>query len=176
VLYLKGEKRALEELYNRYYKQLVSFFIRWKISNGFLEHDLCHDTWLKAIQLLNHGLFDFTGKFRFWIFNIAVHTKQSYFRWRRIHPSIHNSGEAHLLESTAQHHHLDFDWLMRMESVLTERERQVLNMHGRDGIPLNVIAKMLDIDESTSRNTFAHAREKMMEVLKQNGITGWTND
>jgi RNA polymerase sigma factor (sigma-70 family) len=176
VLYLKGEKRALEELYHRYYDELVHFFIRQKLKDGFIEHDLTQDTWLKAIQLLDHGLFDFTGKFRFWIFSIAIHTKQSYFKWRRIHPSIHEPGEKHLLDCTAQHHHLDFDWLMRMESVLTERERQVLNMHGRDGTPLKVIAKMLDIDESTSRNTFAHAGEKMMDVLKQNGIKGWTND
>lgn len=79
MLYLKqGEALAFDELYLRYSKRLLGYFIRMLNFDKEKAQDSLHDVFLKVIE--KPELFDRTKSFKTWVYTIAYNTCKNHYK------------------------------------------------------------------------------------------------
>lgn len=69
VLIAKKDKRAFEEIYDRYSKRMLNYFFKMLWQNEEKAQDIMHDLFAKLIE--KPELFDETRNFKTWIYSIA---------------------------------------------------------------------------------------------------------
>ena len=65
----RGDKRAFDELYVRYAKSLLTYFMRMMWKDREKAEDFVHDLFAKIIN--KPELFDSTRSFKTWVFSVA---------------------------------------------------------------------------------------------------------
>ena len=68
---LAGDSSAMDELVRMYYPEILRY-CRWHAPDAHLAEDAAQETFLKAIKYLGRG--GFSGKFRSFLYKIAVNT------------------------------------------------------------------------------------------------------
>jgi RNA polymerase sigma-70 factor (ECF subfamily) len=68
--YLKGNELAIEQLINRFKKQVYTYII-CKVKNDALAEDIFQDTFIKVINTIKKGKYNDEGKFLPWVMRIA---------------------------------------------------------------------------------------------------------
>ena len=77
-----GEVLAFDELYVRYNKRLLGYFIRMLNFDKNLAEDALQDLFLKIAEAPEK--FDKTRSFKTWIFSVASNTCKNYYRHKKI--------------------------------------------------------------------------------------------
>ncbi|HXP49559.1 MAG TPA: sigma-70 family RNA polymerase sigma factor, partial [Bacteroidia bacterium] len=89
MLYLKqGEALAFDELYLRYSKRLLGYFIRMLNFDKEKAQDSLHDVFLKVIE--KPELFDRTKSFKTWVYTIAYNTCKNHYKHAGIVKQAHD--------------------------------------------------------------------------------------
>ncbi len=78
----KGEATAFDELYKRYGKRLLGYFIRMLNFDRALAEDALQDLFLKIAE--RPEKFDTSRSFKTWIFSVASNTCKNYYRHKKI--------------------------------------------------------------------------------------------
>ena len=77
-----GEELAFEELYNRYSKRLLGYFIRMLNFDKDLAEDALQDLFLKIAEAPEK--FDKSRSFKTWIFSVASNSCKNYYRHKKV--------------------------------------------------------------------------------------------
>lgn len=83
-----GEAAAFDEIYQRYGKRLLGYFIRMLNFDKHLAEDALQDLFLKIAE--SPEKFDTTRSFKTWIFSIASNSCKNYYRHQKV---VNNSAE-----------------------------------------------------------------------------------
>jgi len=77
-----GEVLAFDEIYYRYSKQLLGYFIRMLNFDRTLAEDALQDLFLKIAE--DPGKFDASRSFKTWIFSIASNSCKNFYRHQKV--------------------------------------------------------------------------------------------
>ena len=82
-----GEVLAFDELYKRYGKRLLGYFIRMLNFDRDLAEDALQDLFMKIAE--HPEKFDTSRSFKTWIFSVASNTCKNYYRHKKIVSETH---------------------------------------------------------------------------------------
>ncbi len=128
--------------------------------------DILQDAFIKIYR--NISQFKFEGSFEGWIRRIVVNTALKHCQKKRIKfdEIKSDASNAGSLEPSA-YTHLNEAELLRLINNLPDGYKIVFNLHVIEGYSHDDIAKMLNIQESTSRSQLVKARRFLQnEILK----------
>jgi RNA polymerase sigma factor (sigma-70 family) len=113
--------------------------------------------------------FDESKDLKQWMRTIFVNTSIDYYRKNKREPllePVDGLNENELISETEDK--LSVKEILALFDKLPEAQRVVFNLHEVEGYKHAEIAKLLQIDEATSRSYLKRARQKLRELYKQN--------
>lgn len=161
------------ELFRRHYEKVSLWCLRFS-GNREDALDAAQEVFLRA----QRGLPNFSREARFttWLYTIARNYcfTELANRKRRAEISIHQEGLAPLEADCV-------DWDARVDQrqrfsqakkwiveLLTEQERQVYSLHYAEGLPLDQITRLLQLENSSGAKAFiVSARRKLSEAVRR---------
>ena len=161
----RKNNKALEELYNRYAKQIELYFCRMLNFDKDKAKDFLHDLFLKIIS--NPDSFDTSKKFSTWIYSIAYNMCKNEYR-RNKHEAI----ELNKLEHTEKEHVTDnIDLKIIMKAVYRELDKMgtgrktAFLLKYQDGLKTKEIAEILDCPEGTIKSRIFYVLKELSRKL-----------
>jgi RNA polymerase sigma-70 factor (ECF subfamily) len=173
----RGDKRAFETLFRKYYQQLFNLLYRM-VQNSEEASDLTQEAFIKAFRALP-SLRDETT-FYPWVRQIAVNLCRNF--WKRNGRLRVSSLDETLTteegeelsreipdwtenpEQLFQHQELR-EQLMKAIAELSPDHRTVILLHHLEGLPVADIAKTLGISVGTVKSRLARARDQLYRKL-----------
>ena len=163
---LKGHREAQQELYEQFAESMLGVCYRYTKSRADAE-DVLQEGFIKVFRNLHQ--YKFEGELGGWIRRIMVNTSLNFLKQNQRYQSeisftdstVHPiSGENPEITMNAK----DLAGLIRQ---LPTGYQTVFNLHAVEGFTHVEIAKMLDINEGTSRSQYARARGLLTNWLKK---------
>jgi RNA polymerase sigma factor (sigma-70 family) len=165
----KGDRRAQEELYKRYYKAMFNTSYRM-LNNKIEAEDVMQESFLTAFLKIN--TFRNEVSFGTWLKKIVINKTIDVLRSRKMKfeeldefnkTEVDYDDEASLIVET----NLLVDKVKDAIKNLPEGFRVVLSLALFEGYDHEEISMILGISESTSRSQLARAKKKLVDYLKQ---------
>lgn len=154
----RNERRAQQELYNRYSHFLLGVCLRYASDKAEAE-DILQDSLLKIY--FNIKDYSGTGSFIGWLRKIAVNTAITHYHKHlkfRYYVDIEDYVSAESGVSSFEEDLFTSDELFRVLNELPAGYRMVFNLYAVEGYKHKEIAKMLDIDTNTSKSQYSRAK------------------
>lgn len=85
----QGEVQAFDELYGRYSRRLLLYFVRMLNFDRGLAEDALQDLFLKVAE--HPEKFDRSRSFKTWIFSVASNTCKNYYRHKKVVEKSHEA-------------------------------------------------------------------------------------
>lgn len=170
-LYIKGDKAAFEQVYDRYEKFMVNFFNRKLWNDRIKAEDFTHDLFTKLID--NPELFDPERNFKAWLFSVANNMCKNEYKKQEIRKNTSYDVPEHY-QGTDTNDGADkgvdkasFNEVLKRElDKLGDIHREVFMMRHFDGLALEEIAEALDINTGTVKSRLHHATKTVAEKLE----------
>jgi RNA polymerase sigma-70 factor (ECF subfamily) len=162
---LKKRPSAQEQLYERFYGFSKSIALRYASSSDEVQ-EMMNDGFLKIFAKLN--LYDQNLSFEAWFKTVMVRTCIDYYRKNHSRVAMVDIDELHYL-SYDDHllEKLSAEEILDLMKHLPPSYRAVFSLFIVEGYSHAEIAKMLGINEGTSRSNLSKARLKMQEMIKK---------
>lgn len=177
-----GDENAFAELYERYHRRLLSFFLR-KTRDHDAAEELIQDTmmlvWEKA------GQFNGTSRASTWIFGIGYRKLLEWNRAKNRQQAVFESGDREdgepVQETTSRPEHavehaVGQDSLVsHVQSALgdlSDEHRDVVTMTFQEGMSYREIADTLGIEPGTVKSRMYYAKRQLKHCLDQRGLKG----
>jgi RNA polymerase sigma-70 factor (ECF subfamily) len=165
----KGDKLALEQLYNFYAPKMKSICLRYARSKSEAD-DIFQDSFFKVLK--NIKTYEYKGSFEGWIRKIVVHTAINHYKKNLTYLSKHISYEDANAEQTEDEscdlvNHLSANELMEIIKKIPPGYNMVFNLFAIEGYDHSEIAELLQITESASRSQLSRARTFIINILRQ---------
>lgn len=162
---LKGKPAAQKELYELYASEMLGVCYRYTRSMQDAE-DVLQEGFIKVFTKLEQ--FKGDGPLGAWIRRIIVHTAINHLKkkqplWTELHAE-----SVHLPPAE------EIPYIRLMEKELADLIRSlpvgyqtIFNLHAVEGYSHVEIAKLLNIQEGSSRSQYARARNRLIQLLKE---------
>lgn len=159
----RGERRAFDTLVRTHERLLRGFLIR-RVGAEAVE-DVLQETWMAAWTALPK--FTRQSRFKAWLFSIALHKAQDYYRGRgrALVESLTDEMEANLI---APDHYAVVDLKHAVQDALSrlpEAQREVLEMYYYAELTLPEIAHALSRNQNTVKYQFYRAHALVADGL-----------
>ncbi|HEX2968795.1 MAG TPA: RNA polymerase sigma factor [Bacteroidales bacterium] len=165
----RHDRRAQQELYNRYSRFLLGVCMRYSIDKSEAE-DILQESFIKIY--FNIKDFSGTGSFIGWLRKVAVNTAITHYN-RNLKFRYHLEIEEYIsLETGQAGFEEDFftsEELYRVLNELPAGYRIVFNLYAVDGYKHKEIAEMLGIDTNTSKSQYSRAKAAIRDKLDKLG-------
>lgn len=158
------DRKAQQELYNLYASKMLGVCVRYVKRKDEAEEVLMNG-FIKVFNKIDR--FSGEGSFEGWIRRIMVNESLNHIRHRK--NLFEETGE----EDITEPHHAPMESkettqaLLRIIDELPIGYRTVFNLYAIEGYGHKEIAKMLDIDENTSRSQLSRARKQLQERVTE---------
>lgn len=165
----KGDRRAFEMLYDRYFDKLV-WFARGFVKDEQMAEDIVQEGFLKIIK--QPELFDPGKKFSTWIYTLvgnacknAIRNDQNRNRLMQeeIKPMYNTS--------VIMHHQVDYSLLKKeitiLVETLSEKEKSIYVLRFEQEMSIAEIADILDIPEGSVKSGIYYLLKKLSHHLKE---------
>ena len=166
---LKNDASAQRELYNKYSPKMLAVCYRFAHNREDAE-DMLQEGFIKVFLQIH--TFESRGAFEGWIRRIIVHTCINILkRNKKFNESvdiIHATSIQVREESVPSI--IQAKQVVECIRVLPMGYRTVLNLYAVEGYSHREIAKMLDIEESTSRSQYTRAKAMLEDILVRKKI------
>ena len=168
----QGSKKAHYELYKLYSKAMLNTAFRI-VDNVDEAQDVLQEAFLDAFARIKDFRQETT--FGLWLKQIVVHRCINQLRKRKMelvdisNEQIENLADEHEADDSQLHYKVD--QVKQAMKLLPEGYRIVLSLYLLEGYDHEEIGQVLNINENTSRTQFLRAKRKLIEILKQKGIT-----
>jgi RNA polymerase sigma factor (sigma-70 family) len=163
-----GDRKAQFKIYKLYYKAMYNTSLR--IVNDTAEaEDIMQESFLDAFRRID--TYTGEGSFGMWLKRIVVNNSLDVLRRRK---EIVSYDEIHLdfAESQEESHEEEIQFEVRVVretiSQLPEEYRVVLSLFLLEGYDHEEISQILNISNNLSRTRFSRARQKLLQILKEN--------
>ena len=162
---LKKRHSAQKQLYERFYGFSKSIALRYASSSEEVQ-EMMNDGFLKIFAKLD--LYDQNLSFEAWFKTVMVRTSIDYYRKNHSRVAMVDIDELHYL-SYDDHllEKLSAEEILDLMKHLPPSYRAVFSLFIVEGYSHAEIAKILGINEGTSRSNLSKARLKMQEMIKK---------
>lgn len=168
----KGEKRAFDELYSRYSKPLLTYFIRMLWKDREKAEDFVHDLFAKIIQKPEY--FDPTRTFKTWMYSVANNMCKNEYKKQEVRKNTSNGIENHYsvndpsvnVLGEVQDNQFKEVFAQRM-SELDEKHSEAFHLRHVEGLSIKEIAEVLELNEGTVKSRVFYAIKYLAEGLKE---------
>ena len=166
----EGNNNAFKELYSRYENYVLNFFYGKLWSDREKAEDFTHDLFTKIIK--NPDAFDTSRKFKTWLFSVANNMCKNEYKKQ----SVRHEGSQSMPEDKEFAGNVqaaddlvdkkNFAEALKEElDKLGEKHRVVFEMRHFDGLALNEIAEILEINTGTVKSRLHHATKHLADKL-----------
>lgn len=166
----KGDQRAFDELYKRFYAQLLGYFKNMLWGDREKAEDMVHDIFAKIIK--NPDYFDTNRSFRTWLFSVASNMCKNEYKKQAVrkntttgvedYRSISSSTNVLAEVQDIQFQHAFEENLAKMD----EKHREVFALRHLEGLSMKEIAEVMEINEGTVKSRLFYATKFLAEKLK----------
>lgn len=164
-LVCKGERRAFETLYERYFDKLT-WFARQYVFDEYQAQDIVQEVFIKIIE--QPQLFDREKKFSTWIYTITANRCKNQVR------NTQNRSELLNHVKTENHsvlqHEVDYkslrNTIKKAYSTLNEKEKTLFVLRFEHELPLKEIAEITGAPQGTVKSGIHYLLKKMAYQLK----------
>ncbi len=166
----KGNHDAFTELYERYSKPLLHYFLRllWRDQN--LAEDMVHDLFAKIIK--KPELFDVTRSFRTWIYVVATNMCKNEYRKKEVRRGVSNGLDNYFtlydsnenVMNKVQDSQFKEAFLVGL-NALDAKHKEVFTLRHMDGLSMKEIADVLEISEGTVKSRLFYATKYLAAGL-----------
>jgi len=162
-----------EALFRRHHKKVVTWCLRFT-GDGDEAHDLAQAIFLKAFRQL--GSFRGESKISTWLYSITRSECMNYLRARSSRPSpveeevLGSVPDSAALSPLQMLERARSGPLVRslLDRALDETEKRVFTLHYGDDMPLDVITRLLGLQNRSGAKAFiVSARRKISRVMQQ---------
>ncbi|MCV9928399.1 RNA polymerase sigma factor [Flavobacterium sp. LS1R49] len=160
-LAIDNNRQAQQQIYNRFSSKMLSV-CRQYIKDIQLAEDVMITAFMKVFT--NLGKFENKGSFEGWVRRIMVNECISYLRVQKkvkfIEDENYTEESFNGIESQ-----LSIDQIQFLIDNLPDGYKMVFNLYAIEGYKHNEIAKMLGINEGTSKSQLSHARKMLQKQI-----------
>lgn len=167
----KGDKRAFDELYERYSGPLMGYFMRMLWRDREKAEDFIHDLFTKIIR--NPELFDTNRNFKTWVYSVANNMCKNEYKRQEVRKNTRNGLDSSYAISDgnmnvlSQVHDVRFrQEFERSLENLDVKHRETFVLRHIDGLSIKEIADALQINEGTVKSRIFYATKYLAESLK----------
>lgn len=167
-----GDQRAFDELYGRYSRSLMSYFMRMLWKDREKAEDFMHDLFTKLVH--RPELFDPSRSFKTWVFSVANNMCKNEYKKQEVRKNTSNGLDssypvADINSNTVNDaHHAQFKERFDEQIVLLDQKhKEVFEMRHFDGLSMKEIADVLEISEGTVKSRLFYATKYLAQGLKE---------
>ncbi|WP_126970787.1 RNA polymerase sigma factor [Gynurincola endophyticus] len=163
---VRGKAKAQKQLYDMFAENMLGVCYRYTRSLTDAE-DVLQDGFVKVFQNLHQ--YKFEGELGGWIRRIMVNTALNYLKResRYHHDEIGEDSSYQIAAKDNPELHLSAKEIAQLIRKLPTGYRTIFNLHAVEGFTHVEIAKMLEINEGTSRSQYARARNLLIQWYNQ---------
>lgn len=167
----KGDKRAFDELYQRYSKPLINFFFRLMWKDREKAEDFMHDLFAKII--CKPDSFDPTRSFKTWMYSVANNMVKNEYKKQEVRKNTSNG-----LDNTYAVSDVNANVVGEVQDVqfrnefevslaaLDEKHSEAFKLRHIEGLSIKEIAEMLSLSDGTVKSRLFYATKYLAESLK----------
>jgi len=166
----KGDQRAFDELYKRFYAQLLGYFKNMLWGDREKAEDMVHDIFAKIIK--NPDYFDTNRSFRTWLFSVASNMCKNEYKKQAVRKNTSTGVEYYRYISSSTNvlaEVQDIQFQQAFEENLAkmdEKHREVFALRHLEGLSMKEIAEVMEINEGTVKSRLFYATKFLAEKLK----------
>jgi RNA polymerase sigma-70 factor (ECF subfamily) len=166
----KGDQRAFDELYKRFYAQLLGYFKNMLWGDREKAEDMVHDIFAKIIK--NPDYFDVNRSFRTWLFSVASNMCKNEYKKQAVRKNTSTGVEDYRSISSSTNvlaEVQDIQFQQAFEENLAkmdEKHREVFALRHLEGLSMKEIAEVMEINEGTVKSRLFYATKFLAEKLK----------
>ena len=166
----KGDQRAFDELYKRFYAQLLGYFKNMLWGDREKADDIVHDIFAKIIK--NPDYFDTNRSFRTWLFSVASNMCKNEYKKQAVRKNTSTGVEDYRSISSSTNvlaEVQDIQFQQAFEENLAkmdEKHREVFALRHLEGLSMREIAEVMEINEGTVKSRLFYATKFLAEKLK----------
>lgn len=168
----KGDKRAFDELYERYSGPLMGYFMRMLWRDREKAEDFVHDIFAKLIR--KPELFDTSRNFKTWVYSVANNMCKNEYKRQEVRKNTSNGLDSNyaVKDTNANVLHEVHEQRFRTafeESMvqLDQKHSEAFRMRHIDGLSIKEIAEILNISDGTVKSRLFYASKYLAESLKE---------
>ncbi|MBX2846061.1 MAG: sigma-70 family RNA polymerase sigma factor [Saprospiraceae bacterium] len=166
ILTVTDNKPFMEELYNRYEKQV---YYKCMLLSGdkVFAKDLTQEVFIKVFTKLNTYRGD--SKFKYWILRVTHNSCLNFLRKKKtaiLFENIEEESEDAYAEDPEESTEYSVELLKEALKELDPQEVYLLNLKYAEGMKVHEIAKVLEIKESAVKMRLKRLRERLSTILK----------
>lgn len=163
-LAVEKNRQAQHQLYTNFSPKMLSV-CRQYIKDVHHAEDVMITAFMKVFTNINK--FEHKGSFEGWIRRIMVNECIDYIRVKKNNFNHQNIEETVLPNDFSEEQDFSTDDIQLLIDNLPEGCKMIFNLYIIEGYKHNEIAKMLKINEGTSKSQLAHARKLLQEQINK---------
>ena len=167
----KGDKRAFDEIYNRYSGPLLGYFISKLWRDREKSEDFVHDIFAKIIR--KPESFDPTRKFKTWLYSVANNMCKNEYKKQEVRKNTTSGLDGHytltdtsvnvMSEVQDSQFREEFDSSL---DALDEKHKEVFRLRHINGLSIKEIADVMEISDGTVKSRLFYATKYLASSLK----------
>lgn len=166
----KGDKRAFDEIYDRYSGPLLGYFIRMLWRDREKSEDFVHDLFAKIIR--KPELFDTDRKFKTWIYSVANNMCKNEYKKQEVRKNTSSGLDNHYaltdtnsnVMKDVQDNQFREDLELSLDS-LDLKHKEAFRLRHMDGLSIKEIAEVLEISDGTVKSRLFYATKYLAKSL-----------
>lgn len=167
----KGDKRAFDEIYNRYSGPLMGYFMRMLWRDREKAEDFVHDLFAKIIR--KPELFDPNRSFKTWVFSVANNMCKNEYKKQEVRKNTRNGldhnysvsdSNANVMKDV-QETQFKEQFLVSLEQ-LDKKHSDVFKLRHIEGLSIKEIAEILEISDGTVKSRLFYATKYLAQSLE----------
>ena len=160
---IKGRADCQRMLFEVYARKMMSVCLRYVVNHHDAE-DILQEAFIKVFTHIQQ--FKFEGSFEGWLRRIVVNTALKTLQKKKLHFAEVNETTIPAVSADASaSSSLQVEQLMKLLNSLPDGYRIVFNLYVIEGYDHEEIAKMLNIQTSTSRSQLVKARKMLQQKI-----------
>lgn len=167
-----GEKRAFDELYNRYSGPLLGYFMRMLWRDREKSEDFVHDLFAKIVNKPEY--FDPTRSFKTWVYSVANNMCKNEYKKAEVRKGMSNGLDNHYSLSDKNSNVMSEvqdkffqEAFQRSLIILDDKHKEVFSLRHLEGLSIKEIAEVLEISDGTVKSRLFYATKYLAESLKE---------
>lgn len=176
---VEGNNQAISKLIERHRRRVYDY-IYLMVKDAEVAEDICQETFVKAIRVIEDGRYEDNGKFQSWVMRIAHNQVIDYFRRQKKAPTITESeagydiiGTQRLSEGSIEEkivkEQIEAD-LRQLVEQLPEEQREVVKMRYYAGLSFKEIAEQTNVSINTALGRMRYALTNLRRMIKENNL------
>ena len=166
-----GDKRAFDELYDRYSGPLMGYFFRMLWKDREKAEDFVHDLFAKIVR--KPDLFDSSRKFKTWVYSVANNMCKNEYKRQEVRKNTssgldhtYNVGDGSTNVMNEVHESQFKQEFVKKLDELDGKHCEVFKLRHLEGLSIKEIAEVLEISDGTVKSRLFYATKYLAQSLE----------